>query len=309
MGRFLYLIVLLVGFYTLHSCKDLVDEDGNPLIDMENNSGLKGPRALYREITDSDTIAEYHYSGVFLTRVLTDSASITDIMYSGDKISTINFRGFLDLDHNGKLDRDSISYSQIFTYGISGRIESIAESRSVYKRAVPVSPAILGPQTLLKKMKTLYRLKYVSATNTLDSIVMKTGEDKPGIPFEYTKYSKTGYTYLGNNISKVVRHYGPVNRGVFGAAIAKLSYDYSNFDTRISAYTLLPFAYKVSIILSTEVNDHKSLMLSPNSPKKMSITDLAIPNPTPAVFNTDYRYDPQAYVTQGFGINYVYKPL
>ncbi|MEY8758546.1 hypothetical protein [Chryseobacterium tongliaoense] len=310
MKRFFYFILLLAGLSSIHSCKDLIDEDGNPLLDMHNNQGLNGPRALYREITDTDTTAEYHYSGLLLSRVLTKGASITDVMYSGDKISKIDFRGFLDLDNDGALDEDSISYSQIFTYGQGGRVQTISENRWVYRRPPLVPPATTpNPFALLRKTKTLYNLKYAAATNKLDSIIMKTGEDVPGTLFDYTNYSKTGYTYLGDNISGVVRHYGPMSGGVFSPAITKLGYDYSNFDTRISAYTLLPFAYKVSVLLSTEINDRRSLILSPNSPKRMAITDLTTPIPVPAIFSTDYNYDPQTYVTKGFGINFIYKPL
>ncbi|ASW75079.1 hypothetical protein IQ37_00435 [Chryseobacterium piperi] len=309
MKQLFYFILLFAGFSSIHSCKDLIDEDGNPLIDLNNNTGLIGPRALYREITDADTIAEYHYNGLLLSRVLTDSASITDVMYSGDKVSKIDFRGFLDLDNNGKLDKDSISYSQIFTYGVSGRLEKISENRSIYRRPDPVPPATTpGPQTLLKKTKTLYNLKYAAATSKLDSILMETGDDIPGA-FAYTEYSNTGYTYLGDNVARVVRHYGPMTNNVHGAPTEKLGYDYTNFDSQISAYSLLPFAYKVSMILSTKYNDRRSLTLSPNSPKRMAITDLTTPIPMPAIFSTDYHYDPQTYVTKGFGINYIYKPL
>ncbi|MDC8106300.1 MULTISPECIES: hypothetical protein [Chryseobacterium] len=310
MKQLFYFILLFAGFSSIHSCKDLIDEDGNPLVDLHNNTGLTGPRALYREITDADTIAEYHYSGLLLSRVLTDSASITDIMYSGDKVSKIDFRGFLDLDNNGKLDKDSVSYSQIFTYGVSGKIDKVSESRSVFRRTPPVIPGDPpGPQTLFRKTKTLYNLKYAASTSKLDSIIMRSGEDVSGVPFVYKNYSRTGYTYLGDNVSKVVRHYGPMSNDVFGAPTGKLGYDYANFDTQISAYTLLPFAYKISVILSTEMNDKRSLILSPNSPKRMAITDLTTPIPVPAVFSTDYHYDPQTYVTKGYGINYIYKPL
>ncbi len=97
MKQIFYFILLIAGFSSIHSCKDLLDEDGNPLLDLNNTGGLSGPRALYKEITDKTTLAEYQYSGLLMNRVITDSASITDIMYSGDRISQINFRVFLIL--------------------------------------------------------------------------------------------------------------------------------------------------------------------------------------------------------------------
>ncbi len=309
MKRIFYFILILAGVSSVYSCKDMLDENGDPLSDLNNNTGLNGPRGLYREITDKDTIAEYHYNGLLMTKVLTDSASVTDVMYSGEKVSKINFNGFLDVDGDGKLDKDSISYTQLFTYGNTGRLESISETRSYYKRGPAVPPATLGPKVLFAKTKSLYELRYSAATAKLDSITMKTGPDISGSPSGFTDYSQTKYTYLGDNVSKVVRHYGPMANGVPGAATEKYSYEYTSYDNQISAYTLLPFAYKISNLLSTEANDFRSLILSPNSPKRIAVTDLTQPIPTPTIFSTDYNYDPQTYVTKGFGINYIYKPF
>lgn len=310
MKRLFYFILLLVGISTVHSCKDLLDEDGNPLIDINNNTGLNGPRALYREITDSDTLATYYYNGLQLSRVVTDSMNSTaDIAWSGDKISRVDFKGFLDLDGNGKLDKDSITFTQQFTYGSTGRLETISENRSFYKRTNTPPSTTPGPQTLYKKTKALYSLKYSTATAKLDSIIMRNGPDASGTPFAYTSYSKTKYEYVGDNVSKVTRHYGPMSGGVFGAATTKLGYDYSNYDAQINPFTLIPFGYKVSRLLSTDINDVKSWILSPNSPKRYSVTDLTQPVPAPVVFSTNYNYDPQTYMKKGYGINYIYKPL
>ncbi|MCS3532454.1 hypothetical protein [Chryseobacterium sp. JUb7] len=309
MKRIFYFILILAGVSSVYSCKDMLDENGDPLSDLNNNTGLNGPRGLYREITDQDTIAEYHYNGLLMTKVLTDSASVTDVMYSGEKVSKINFNGFLDVDGDGKLDKDSISYTQLFTYENTGKLVSISENRSYYRRGPAVPPATLGPKVLFAKTKTLYALTYSATTSKLDGIVMKTGPDVSGTQFANTDYSKSSYTYLGDNVSKVVREYGPMANNVFGAVTEKYSYEYLSYDTQISAYTLLPFAYKISNLLSTEANDFRSLILSPNSPKRIAVTDLMQPIPTPTIFSTDYNYDPQTYVTKGFGINYIYKPF
>nr|WP_315030642.1 hypothetical protein [uncultured Chryseobacterium sp.] len=310
MKQIFYFILLIAGFSSIHSCKSLLDEEGNPLLDLNNTGGLSGPRALYREVTDKDTIAEYYYSGLLVNKVITDSASVTDIMYSGDKVSQINFNGFLDLDGNTKLDKDSVSYTQLFTYDNKNKIQRISENRSIFRRPPPVPPATApGPQTLLRKEKTLYTVSYSPTNGKLDSIVMNNGPDAAGVPFVFNAYSKTRYTYVGDNVSKVVRHYGPMNAsGGLGAPTAKYSYEYYAYDDQISPFTLLPHAYKLSRLLSTVINDKESLILSPNNPKRWSVTDLTPPIPTPIVKSTNYVYDPQTYMTKGYGVNYIYKP-
>ncbi|MDF2933098.1 MAG: hypothetical protein K0R36_2429 [Chryseobacterium sp.] len=310
MKQLFYFILLIAGISSIHSCKDMVDEEGNPLIDLNQSSGFNGPRALFREITDSDTIAEYRYNGLLLSSVITDKYSVANVMWSGDKISQIDFKGHLDNDGDGDLDADSIVYTQLFTYGNLGRLTIISENRSTFKRAAPVPPSTTpGPYALDSKVKVLYDLTYSSTTGKLDVINMKNGPDAIGIPFEYKDYSKTTYTYLGDNVSKAERHYGKINAGINGPAIEKYAYEFLNYDSQINPYTLLPFAYKVSTILATDYNDDASSMLSPNSPKRISITDLTQPIPTPAIFSTDYRYDAQTYMIRGFGVNYIYKPM
>jgi hypothetical protein len=316
MKQLFYFILLLAGFSSVHSCKDLLDDDGNPLVDLNNTGGLIGPRALYREITDADTIAEYQYNGLLLSRVISRGVavgkpkSITDIMYSGEKVSKINFNGYLDLDDNGIIDTDSVSYTQLFTYGNSGRLETISENRSIYRRPPVILPGTPpNPMALLRKSKTLYNLGYSTATAKLETITMQNGPDASGIPFAFTDYSKTTYTYLGDNISKAERNYGPMTGGVFGTATERYGYDFAIYDSQISPFTLLPMAYKISRLLSTERNDAESFILSPNSPKRLSASDLTLPIPAPVIQTTNYSYDPQTYMTKGLGVNYIYKPL
>lgn len=309
MKQIFYFILLIAGFSSIHSCKNLLDEDGNPLLDLNDTQGLSGPRALYREITDKDTIAEYHYSGLLVTKVITDSASVTDIMYSGDKISQVNFNGFLDLDGNGKLDQDSVSYTQLFTYA-NNKLQKISENRSVFRRPPPVPPATTpGPQTLLKKEKTLYEIVFSASTGKLESIKMSNGPDVPGTPLTFTDFSMTTYSYLGDNVSKVLRDYGTsISGNVVGNITGKFSYEYFAYDEQVSPFTLLPDVYKISRLLTTTKNDKESLILSPNNPKRWSVTDLTPPIPTPIIKSTNYVYDPQTYMTKGYGVNYIYKP-
>lgn len=308
MKRLFYFILLIAGFSSIHSCKDLADEEGNPLLDLNENTGLIGPRALSREVTNAGMIAEYQYSGLLLTRVITEKASITNVEWSGDKISRLTFNGFLDLDNDGVIDTDSVSYTQQYTYGNLGKLTMISENRSVYRRAAPVAPAIVGVYALLKKTKAIYTLTYSSTTSKLASILMRRGEDITS--FAYTDYTKAAYSYLGDNVSLVSKQVGKLTGGtVFEDPTKKYDFGFSSYDSQISGYTLLPFEYKVSVLISTDINDDRSLMLSSNSPKRASATDMMPFVPVPVVVSTNYKYDPQTYMTQGFGINYFYKPL
>ncbi|CAD7804162.1 hypothetical protein CHRY9390_01184 [Chryseobacterium aquaeductus] len=310
MKQIFYFILLVAGISSIHSCKDLVDEEGNPLIDLNQSSGFNGPRALFREVTDAKTIAEYQYNGLLLSKVLTEGNSVTNVMWSGDKISQVTFNGRLDLDGDGIVEDDSIVYTQLFTYGNLGRLTIISENRATYKRTPAVPPTTpAGPYVLNKRVKVLYDLTYSSTTGKLDMINMKNGPEAPGVPFEYKDYSKTWYTYLGDNVSKVERHYGVITGGINGPAVERYGYEFLNYDSQISPYTLLPFAYNVSALLKTDAGDERSFILSPNNPKRISITDLTEPVPTPFIFSTAYRYDAQTYMTQGFSVNYIYKPL
>lgn len=308
MKRLFYFILLIAGFSSIHSCKDLTDEEGNPLLDLNDNTGLIGPRALSREVTDFGLIAQYHYNGLLLSKVITEKASITDIEWSGNNISKITFNGFLDLDSNGTIDTDSVSYTQQYTYGNLGKLTLISENRTVFRRAAPVPPSTVpGPYAVFAKTKSIYNLTYSSTTSKLASIVMKKGKDIT--PFVYTDYTKATYSYLGDNVSSVTKEVGKLTGNVFEPATQKYAFDFSSYDSQISGYTLLPFEYKVAVLISTDINDDRSLMLSPNSPKRAAVTDMTQPVPTPIVSSTNYKYDPQTYMTQGFGINYFYKPL
>lgn len=296
----------------MNSCKDFTTEEGDPLLDLNDNTGLIGPRALSREVTDVGTIAQYFYNGLLMNKVITEGGSITDIEYSGDKISRLTFRGHLDLDHDGAIDDDSVSYTQQYTYGNLGRLTIISENRSVYTRAAPVPPSTTpGPYTLSAKTKSLYNLTYSTSTGKLATILMKNGPDAVGVPFEYTDYTRAIYTYLGDNVSSVDKEIGVLTGGgnTLEPPVQIYNFGFTNYDSQINGYTLLPFEYKVSVLISTEINDDRSLILSPNNPRRTSITDMSVPIPTPQVFSTNYRYDPQTYMTQGFDVNYFYKPL
>ncbi|WP_435524559.1 hypothetical protein [Chryseobacterium indoltheticum] len=63
--------------------------------------------------------------------------------------------------------------------------------------------------------------------------------------------------------------------------VQNYKFDFSSYDSYISGYTLLPFEYKVSVLISTDINDDRSLILSPNSPKRAAVTDMTQPVPTP----------------------------
>lgn len=308
MKRFFYFVLIIAGFSSINSCKDMTNEEGDPLLDLNENTGLIGPRALSIEITDFGTIAEYQYSGLLLTKVLTEKGSVKNVEWSGDKISKVTFNGFMDLDNDGTIDADSISYTQQYTYGNLGRLTLISENRSVYRRLAPVPPATVGPYALYEKTKAEYNLTYSSTTAKLALIVMKRGKDI--IPFAYTDYTKANYTYLGDNVSKVTKEVGLLTNGTtFEPPVENYEFGFTNYDSQINGYTLLPFEYKVSVLIDTKINDERSLILSPNSPRRISMTDLTEPIPNPIVVSTNYKYDPQTYMIQGFGVNYFYKPM
>lgn len=310
MKKLFYFILLVAGISSIHSCKDMIDEEGNPLIDLNASSGFNGPRALFREITDSDTLAEYRYNGLLLSKVIYDKNSVANIMWSGDKISQINFNGHLDSDGDGTIDDDSIVYTQLFTYGNLGRLTIISENRASYKRTPGVPPTTPpGPYLLDKRTKAIYDLTYSATTGKLDVINGKRGLDVTGTPFTYNNYSKTSYTYFGDNVSNVQKQNGAINAGVNGPVVTNTGYDFLNYDSQINPYTLLPFEYKVFSLISTEFGNAKGFMMSPNSPKRISVTDLMQPIPAPVISSTAYKYDVQTYMIQGFGVNYIYKPF
>ncbi|UOE38028.1 MULTISPECIES: hypothetical protein [Chryseobacterium] len=306
MKRLFYFVLLIAGLSSVNSCKDLTNEEGDPLLDLNPNTGLVGPRALSREVTDAGTIAEYQYSGLLLTKVLTEKGSVTQIEYSGDKISKVTFNGYLDSDGDGVLDTDSTSYTQQYTYGNLGKLTLISENRTVYRKASGTPPQ---PWVVFSKTKSIYTLTYSSTTGKLATILKKDGPDAGGSSFAYTDYSRATFSYLGDNVSSTLKEIGVINGSTLNAPTEKYNFEFLNYDSNINAYTLLPFEYKVSVLISTEINDDRSLILSPNNPKRVSITDLMVPIPTPVVFSTNYRYDPQTYVTQGFMVNYFYKPM
>lgn len=308
MKRLFYFILLIAGFSSMNSCKDMINEEGDPLLDLNQNTGLIGPRALSREVTDVGTIAEYQYNGLLLSKVLTEKNSVTNVEWSGDKMSKVTFNGFLDLDSDGALDTDSVSYTQQYTYGNLGRLTMISENRSVYRRLPPVAPATVGVYALYEKTKALYTLTYSSTTSKLATITMKRGKDIT--PYVDTDYTKATYNYLGDNVSLVKKQVGKLTGGtVFDDPTEEYDFEFTNYDNQINGYTLLPFEYKVAVLISTNINDDRSMILSPNSPRRVSLTDMLATIPTPVVFSTNYRYDPQTYMIQGFGVNYFYKPL
>ncbi|KQR95462.1 hypothetical protein ASG01_06360 [Chryseobacterium sp. Leaf180] len=315
MKKFFYIFLLIAGVASLHSCKDLVDEQGDPLLDLNQNSGFNGPRALFREITDKDTLYEYRYNGLQLNQVITKGRkkgkSYTNISWSGDKISKIMFYGFLDEDRNGVIDNDSIAYTQLMTYNAGGKLETISENRSVYNLTAPVPPSTIPtlPYVLNKKYRTVYTVKYTVATGKMSGISMITGEDVTGTPFAYKNYSETTYSYLGDNVSEVIRSYGTLTGTVQSAPTEKYSYGYSVYDDKISPFTLVPVVYKISRILSILRNDYESQMFSPNSPRRITVSNLIPAIPVTTIFTSNYNYDPQTYMSKGFGVNYIYKPL
>jgi hypothetical protein len=197
------------------------------------------------------------------------------------------------------------------TYNAGGKLETISENRSVYNLTAPVPPSTIPtlPYVLNKKYRTVYTVKYTVATGKMSGISMITGEDVTGTPFAYKNYSETTYSYLGDNVSEVIRSYGTLTGTVQSAPTEKYSYGYSVYDDKISPFTLVPVVYKISRILSILRNDYESQMFSPNSPRRITVSNLIPAIPVTTIFTSNYNYDPQTYMSKGFGVNYIYKPL
>lgn len=288
---------MILAILSLDSCKRLGDYDGNLLNDMgANQGGLTGKRFLYQEVTAGDTLAEYHYASTKLTEMIGDGG-ITKIIYNGEMLNKITY--------NGIVDGDSIAYVQTFNYDLTGTvINSITENRTVYEDFLtpPAPPATIP----IKKYKSIYELKYSPTTKKLTSIMMRKGEDKPNIPFAYTMYEETKYTYDSKfNVTTATIDVGGYTGGVFGPAISQVVYTFAEYDSMKNPYSnLLPFGYIVSKSLE---DPWRSYWFSVNNPEKLSVFTEGMP--TPMVVTTQYTYDPQAYPLSGYGINYDYRPF
>ncbi|MBW8361638.1 MAG: hypothetical protein K0M56_05560 [Kaistella sp.] len=290
MKNLYYFLLLIVGFSAFHSCKELADEDGNLLNNMgQNPGGLTGSRALFREMTDADTL-EYHYNGLKLSDVTTDS-TITKIVYNSEMINKITFDGFVGL-------QDSISYTRFFTYDGAGKISTISETSTSHFVGLPVQP--------VKKYKALYTLKY-KTNGQLDSIITKKGEEITAVPFAFTTYSKKAYTFTGMNLTGMIDKTGTMSGNLYGPVTGMINFEFSEYDDKKNPYTLLPFAFNIHQLLDDNKESFKSYRLSANNPKKVSITSNTIF--VPMVSTTAYGYDPQNYVLTGFGLTYMYKPF
>ncbi len=328
MKRIFYILIAVAGLAGVQSCGKFTDGDGDPLVNyVPDNGELTGPRALFREVTDQDVTAEYHYNGLILTDVWgplnitrdikhnIKARDLTEISYSSDKISKIIY--------NGRRGNDSISLVQNFTYASNGRIDKVSETRSTYNLTPPATPpATLPPLPVPTKTKSVYTLKYASPTATrMDAISMVTGVDTAGATFINTDYSTSDFTYDGANVSKVVKKYGQIDpaTGGFNTATSAYTYEYIKYDGEINPYTLLPFAYKLSRILIFDSSlipvggtvpvwpDVKHYNLSVNNSKEGKLTIAGVIAPIP--WNSQFQYDNQHYLLNGYKVYYKYKPL
>lgn len=291
MKKIIYLFASLFTLFAIDSCKRLEDQDGNLLNDMDaNQGGITGPRFLHQEVTASDTLAEYRYTGMKLTKVLQDKA-YTNITYNGDQLNKIEFRG--------KVGGDSIAFDRFFNYDPTAKLSYITEVHTVYPATTPPAPVV--PVT----WKTLYNV-YFSPAKKLDSVVAKTGQEIAGVPFAFSNYRKWNYTYdIRNNVPKVEYRIGPLSGNVQGPVTAFLTTVFADYDEMKNPYSLLPFGY----VLSKTFDDSKNAYwFSTNNPKRIISTLDGFP-PVVNTVSTLYTYDPQGYALTGFGINYDYRPF
>jgi hypothetical protein len=105
---------------------------------------------------------------------------------------------------------------------------------------------------------------------------------------------QNSYTYTGDNVSKVTRHYGTMTGNVFGALLRNTAMSIMLMMIRSAIYTITN-VYKISRLLST--NNDKVLFYL-----RTILRDgrnRSYPNiPTPIVKSTNYVYDPQTYMTK-----------
>lgn len=313
MKKIFYIFLAVSGLVALDSCGRFEGEYGNPLVNYTPADGeLTGDRALFREYTDVENIAEYRYTGLLVTEVIGPMHKRRDntkIIYSGTKIATVIF--------NGRKGTDSIEYSQNFTHGINDRIDKVTETRKIWDLST-------DPPLNNLPAPTVYKTQYDMKFNTLgssrfDEITMKTRIDVVGNT-DFTDYSKTIFTYTGNNVTKVVKEYGAITGGnVFEPATSSYVFEYTDYDDKIAPTTLLPYGYNLSRILANDsflqspltpgqpvtVNIFHYIM-SANNPEKLKVSEL---NSTPINMGTDYVYDKQNFMTKGFNVYYLYKPM
>ena len=293
MKNLLYLFVSIFIVLSIHSCKRIGDKDGNLLNDMGQNDGLLGEdRFLYQEVTSADTIAEYHYTGRKLTKVIGDS-TVTNISYSGELIHKIDF--------NGVVEGDSISYTQLFNYSVTdvNLLTNITETKKVFEN--------IANQTTLPLVSVNTKSKYdvVFEADKLKSVVKMTGKDIPLTAFQFTSYDKTTYSYdAKNNVTKAAVQSGNVTAGALDAPIRDISFDYYEYDDKRSPYKLLPFGY---LLHKTFENAHYNYRFSPHNPKRIILAGNVIPVPVP--HNTLYTYDHLGFALTGWGLNYEYRPF
>jgi hypothetical protein len=292
MKKVLYIFIAIFVVASMQSCKRISGEDGDLLNNLDaNQGGLTGARFLYQEVNSIDTIAQYNYSGLKLVEVLGDKAK-TKITYNGELIYRMNYDGVV----NG----DSTSFTRFFTYDVTGKyISTISEVRSFYGSVHGTTPAPVV------KTKALHTLTY-NADKDLSTITSLEGKEISGTPFAYTNYEKYTFTYntAKTNIATVVDDTGTYSSGVYSPVVQKLTYSFTEYDDKISPYTLLPFGYKVSRILDDSTAYYYT---STNNPKKITVTTNL--SPFPVNFATTYTYDPQNYAVSGFGVNYDYRPF
>ena len=82
------------------------------------------------------------------------------------------------------------------------------------------------------------------------------------------------------------------------------TYDFTEYDSGINPYTLIPFGYTLH---KTFQNPYLNYRFSANNPKKI-IWETNV-EPFPHVEETQYNYDALKYAVSGWGVVYDYRPF
>lgn len=286
MKKIFYLFAAVLMVFSLESCKRVQDENGDLLSNADGtDSGLDGERKLYREYEQGQLVKQYNYDQRKLMEVLepTDSARTT-IEYNQNRINSLTYTRV----YNG----DSTSYKRLYYYNELGKVNEIKERR-VFKPA---------NQDILNVFQSLYMIEYDA--DKITSILMKTGQEIAQQDFAFTAYYKAMYEYEGENVIGQTKVFGMMNGEELGGVNSRSTYQYDNYDDKISPYTLIPFDYKISQVIDFEAEAYR---FSPNNVRK--ITFSSTQNPVPVTITTLFTYDSQNYGLLGFGKMFDYRPL
>lgn len=290
------LSILFAIAISLVACRD-TDVQGDLLRGFKYGQNTMGDdRFLYQEVTSSDTLAQYHYTGRKLSHI-TGKKYRTQIEYSGDRVSVISHHSTLP---NG----DIVTLTQDFVYStVSGGdvLEKIIE-----KKEVKTPASVPGGAEVIRNFHATYDITY-NAQKKIETILKQEGEAVAGVP-TLTNYTKNIFTYDANvkNITQNTIEEGTLSAGVLSAPVSTHIFEYIEYDERKSPYQLLQIEYLVHrLSLQKGAEAH---IFSQQTPKKYTHSGSSIPVPL-SISNGELEYDADGYLTVGWQRIFEYRPF